>query len=155
TVEPDQGRPRPLPRTRLMTAPHVPGERPTFRTVAPAPLLTAVPAALAVAAAVARLPERDRIPIGIGAGAGALLLCAAVALAAYALQSSRLVRRRLAAVTLDAGRLTQEQARQSAQFDQERVRLTEELTHERARHATELAQERVRLTAGFDQDRAR
>ncbi|MFE7167009.1 sensor histidine kinase [Streptomyces sp. NPDC057616] len=138
-----------------MTAPHVPGERPTFRTVAPAPLLTALLAALAVAGAVARVPERDRAPLALGAGTGALLLCAAVALAAYALQAARISRRRLEAVTQDTGRLLQDRVRQSAQFDQERVRLTEELTHERARHAAELTQERVRLTAEFEQDRAR
>jgi len=138
-----------------MTAPHVPGERPTFRTVAPAPLLTALLAALAVAGAVARVPERDRAPLALGAGTGALLLCAAVALAVYALQRARIARRRLEEVTQDAGRLLQDRIRQSAQFDQERVRLTEELTHERARHAAELTQERVRLTAAFEQDRAR
>ncbi|MFG2791534.1 sensor histidine kinase [Streptomyces sp. NPDC048419] len=138
-----------------MTAPHVPGERPTFRTVAPAPLITALLAALAVAGAVARVPERDRAPLALGAGTGALLLCTAVALAAYALQTARISRRRLEVVTQDAGRLLQDRVRQSAQFDQERVRLTEELTHERARHAAELTQERVRLTAGFEQDRAR
>ncbi|MFR0363040.1 sensor histidine kinase [Streptomyces sp. MCC20] len=138
-----------------MTAPDVTGERPALRTVAPAPLLTALLAALAVAGAVARLPERDRVPFALGAGTAALLLCAAVALAAYALQKARAARRRLEAVTQDAGRLLQERVRQSAQFDQERVRLTEELTHERARHAAELAQERLRLTAAFEQDRAR
>ncbi|MFJ9536986.1 sensor histidine kinase [Streptomyces sp. NPDC101225] len=138
-----------------MTAPHLPGERPTFRTVAPAPLLTALLAAAAVAGAVVRVPERQRTALALGAGTGALLLCAAVALAAYALQAARIGRRRLEAVTEDAGRLLQDRVRQSAQFDQERVRLTEELTHERARHAAELTQERVRLTAGFEQDRAR
>ena len=138
-----------------MTAPTFPGERPTFRTLAPAPLLTALLAALAVAGAVALAPESDRIPLGLGAGTGALLLCAAVAVAAHAVQTTRITRRRLEAVTLDAGRLLQDRIRQSAQFDQEQVRLTEELTHERARLTAELTRERTRLTAESDQERAR
>ncbi|MFI8533894.1 ATP-binding protein [Streptomyces aquilus] len=138
-----------------MTAPNLPGERPTARALLPAPLLTAVLAALAVAGAVARAPESVRIPLALGAGAGALLLTAAVAVAAHATQNARITRRRLEAVTLDAGRLLQDRARQSAEFDQERVQLTEELTHERARHATELTRERARLTAELEEQRAR
>ncbi|MCT9078114.1 sensor histidine kinase, partial [Streptomyces fulvoviolaceus] len=64
-------------------------------------------------------------------------------------------RRRLEAVTLDAGRLSQDQARQSAEFDQERVRLTEELTHEQARLTAELTRERAGLTASFTEERTR
>ncbi|MCW8375564.1 sensor histidine kinase [Streptomyces justiciae] len=138
-----------------MTAPSLPGERPTARTLLPAPLLTAVLAALAVAGAVARAPESARVPLALGAGAGALLLTAAVAVAVHATQNARITRRRLEAVTLDAGRLLQDRARQSAEFDQERVQLTEELTHERARHAAELTQERARLTAELEEERAR
>ncbi|EPD57024.1 ATP-binding protein [Streptomyces sp. HGB0020] len=138
-----------------MTAPHASGERPTVRTVAPAPLITAVLAALAVAGAVALAPAPDRVPLGLGAGAGAVLLCAAVAVAAHAFGTARIARRRLEEVSQDTGRLLQDRVRQSAQFDQERVRLTEELTHERARAATEIAEERARLSAEFEQERAR
>ncbi|WOX10454.1 sensor histidine kinase [Streptomyces sp. N50] len=138
-----------------MTAPILPGERPTFRTVAPVPLFTAVLAGLAVAGAVYVTPGSKRLAVACGAGAGALLLCAAVALATHAYQTARITRRRLEAVTLDAGRLLQERARLSTDFDRERVQLTEELTHERARLTAELSQERARLTSDFSQERMR
>ncbi|MGW0829727.1 ATP-binding protein [Streptomyces prunicolor] len=138
-----------------MTAPILPGERPTFRTIAPAPVFTAVLAGLAVAGAVYVTPGSKRLAVACGAGAGALLLCAAVALAAHAYQTARITRRRLEAVTLDAGRLLQERARLSTDFDRERVQLTEELTHERARLTAELSQERARLTSDFSQERMR
>ncbi|WP_406125230.1 ATP-binding protein [Streptomyces sp. NBC_00989] len=138
-----------------MTAPILPGERPTFRTIAPAPVFTAVLAGLAVAGAVYVTPDAKRLAVACGAGAAALLLCAAVALAAHAYQTARITRRRLEAVTLDAGRLLQERARLSTDFDRERVQLTEELTHERARLTAELSQERARLTSDFSQERMR
>jgi signal transduction histidine kinase len=138
-----------------MTAPILPGERPTVRTIAPAPVFTAVLAGLAVAGAVYVTPGSKRLAVACGAGAGALLLCAAVALAAHAYQTARITRRRLEAVTLDAGRLLQERARLSTDFDRERVQLTEELTHERARLTAELSQERARLTSDFSQERMR
>nr|WSY54016.1 ATP-binding protein [Streptomyces sp. NBC_00886] len=138
-----------------MTAPTLPGERPTFRTIAPAPLLTAVLAGLAVAGAVYVTPDAKRLAVACGASAGALLLCAAVAIAAHAYQTTRITRRRLEAVTLDAGRLLQERARLSTEFDRERVQLTEELTHERTRLTAELSQERTRLTSDFSQERMR
>ncbi|WP_406456367.1 ATP-binding protein [Streptomyces sp. NBC_01622] len=138
-----------------MTAPMLPGERPTFRTLAPAPLLTAVLAGLAVAGAVSVAPGSQRLAVACAAGAGALLLCAAVAAAAHAYQTARVTRRRLEAVTLDAGRLLQERARLSTELDRERVQLTEELTHERARLTAELTQERARLTSEFSQERMR
>ncbi|MEV5528034.1 sensor histidine kinase [Streptomyces prunicolor] len=138
-----------------MTAPILPGERPTFRTIAPAPVFTAVLAGLAVAGAVYVTPGSKRLAVACGAGAAALLLCAAVALAAHAYQTARITRRRLEAVTLDAGRLLQERARLSTDFDRERVQLTEELTHERARLTAELSQERARLTSDFSQERMR
>ncbi|MET7567056.1 ATP-binding protein [Streptomyces sp. NPDC005492] len=138
-----------------MTAPILPGERPTFRTVAPAPLFTAVLAGLAVAGAVYVTPAAKRLPLACGAGAAALLLCAAVAIAAHAYQTARITRRRLEAVTLDAGRLLQERARLSTELDRERVQLTEELTHERARLTAELSQERARLISEFAQERTR
>jgi signal transduction histidine kinase len=138
-----------------MTAPILPGERPTFRTIAPAPLLTAVLAGLAVAGAVYVTPGAKRLAVACGASAGALLLCAAVAIAAHAYQTARITRRRLEAVTLDAGRLLQERARLNTEFDRERVQLTEELTHERARLTAELTQERARLISDFAQERMR
>lgn len=138
-----------------MTAPILPGERLTFRTLAPAPLLTAVLAGLAVVGAVYVTPEAKRLAVGCGAAAGALLLCAAVAIAAHAYQTARITRRRLEAVTLDAGRLLQERARLNTEFDRERVQLTEELTHERARLTAELSQERARLISDFSQERMR
>lgn len=138
-----------------MTAPSLPGERPSLRTLAPAPLLTAVLAALAVGGAVALAPGSVRVPLACGAAVGALLLTAAVAVAAHAVETVRITRRRLEAVTLDAGRLLQDRARQSTEFDQERVRLTEELTHEQARLTAELTRERARLTASFTEERAR
>ncbi|MET7681505.1 ATP-binding protein [Streptomyces sp. NPDC005423] len=138
-----------------MTAPSLPGDRPTLRAVLPAPLITAVLAALAVGAAVASAPASTRTPLACGAAVGAVLLCLAVAVAAHALLSARLTRRRLETITLDAARLLQERTRLSAGFDHERVRLTEELTHERARLTTELSQERARLTSDFAQERAR
>ncbi|MFJ8137053.1 ATP-binding protein [Streptomyces sp. NPDC096013] len=138
-----------------MTAPMLPGERPTFRTVAPVPVLTAVLAALAVVGAVYVTPDAKRLAVACAASAGALLLCAAVAIATHAYQTARITRRRLEAVTLDAGRLLQERARLSTDFDRERVQLTEELTHERARLTAELSQERARLTSDFAQERLR
>ncbi|MGW3095521.1 ATP-binding protein [Streptomyces sp. NPDC001102] len=138
-----------------MTAPLQPGERPSLRSLAPVPLLTAVLAALAVAGAVARTPQPQRLPLALGAGAGALLLCAAVAVATRSVLTARITRRRLEAVTADTGRLLQDRIRQSAEFDQERVRLTEELTRERARYAAELAQERARSAAALAEERAR
>ncbi|MBO4260785.1 sensor histidine kinase, partial [Streptomyces griseorubiginosus] len=127
-----------------MTAPT---ERPALRAVAPVPLLTALLAALAVAGAVARVRESERVPVAVGAGAGAVLLVVAVAVAAHAVQTARLTRRRLEALTADTGRLLQDRIRQSAEFDQERVRLTEELTRERARLAAEYTRDRARLAA--------
>ncbi|MHC3469209.1 sensor histidine kinase [Streptomyces sp. 7R007] len=138
-----------------MTAPTLPGERPALRALLPAPLLTAVLAAVAVGGAVAAAPDSARVPLACGAGAGAVLLTVAVAVATHALLTAQATRRRLEAVTQDAGRLLQDRARQSAEFDRERVQLTEELTHERARRTAELAQERARLTAEFEQERAR
>src|SRR6266545_4547884 len=52
--------------------------------------------------------------------APALLLCVAVVRAAHGAQSAKLARRRLAAVTQDAGRLLQERARLAEEFSQER-----------------------------------
>ncbi|WP_326722358.1 ATP-binding protein [Streptomyces sp. NBC_00243] len=138
-----------------MTAPIPSGERPTLRAVAPAPLITAVLAALAVTEAVYLAPGSVRVPLAWGAGAAAVLLCAAVAVAAYSVQTAKLVRRRLDAVTQDAGRLLQERARLTEEFNQEQARLTGDVARERARLAEASAQERVRLTESAARERAR
>ncbi|WP_406330936.1 ATP-binding protein [Streptomyces sp. NBC_00203] len=138
-----------------MTAPIPSGERPTLRAVAPAPLIAAVPAALAVAAAVALAPDSVRAPLAWGAGAAAMLLCAAVAVAARATQTAKLVRRRLDAVTQDAGRLLQERARLTEEFHQERARLADDSARERARLTEAAARERAQLTEAATQERAR
>ncbi|WP_406170663.1 ATP-binding protein [Streptomyces sp. NBC_00996] len=137
-----------------MTAPTPSGERPTLRAVAPAPLIAAVPAALAVVGAVALAPDSVRAPLAWGASAAAVLLCAAVAVAARAVQSTKLVRRRLDAVTQDAGRLLQERARLTEEFHQERSRLADDSARERARLAEAAARERVRLTETAARERA-
>ncbi|MFC7263654.1 ATP-binding protein [Streptomyces lutosisoli] len=138
-----------------MTAPIPSGERPTLRAVAPAPLIAAVPAALAVAVAVALAPGSVRAPLAWGAGAAAVLLCAAVAVAARATQTAKLVRRRLDAVTQDAGRLLQERARLAEEFRQERARLADDSARERARLTEAAARERTQLTEAAAQERAR
>lgn len=138
-----------------MTAPTPSGERPTLRAVAPAPLIAAVPAALAVAVAVTLAPDSVRAPLAWGAGAAAVLLCAAVAVAARATQTAKLVRRRLDAVTQDAGRLLQERARLAEEFRQERARLADDSARERGRLTEAAARERARLTESAAQERAR
>ncbi|WP_327429635.1 sensor histidine kinase [Streptomyces sp. NBC_01236] len=138
-----------------MTAPIPSGERPTLRAVAPAPLIAAVPAALAVAVAVTLAPDSVRAPLAWGAGAAAVLLCAAVAVAARATQTAKLVRRRLDAVTQDAGRLLQERARLAEEFRQEQARLADDSARERARLTEAAARERAQLTEAAAQERAR
>ncbi|XDO64081.1 ATP-binding protein [Streptomyces sp. RLB1-33] len=138
-----------------MTAPIPSGERPTLRATAPAPLLTAVAAAVAVVVAVSLAPDSARVPLAWGAGAAAVLLCVAVAVAARALQTAKLARRRLDAVTQDAGRLLQERARMAEEFNQERSRLAEESARDRARLADADARERALLAQGFEEERHR
>ncbi|MFD5627919.1 MULTISPECIES: ATP-binding protein [unclassified Streptomyces] len=137
------------------TAPIPPGERPTLRAVAPAPSITAVTAALAVVGAVYLAPGSVRAPLAWGAGAAAVLLCAAVAVAAHAVLTSRLLRRRLDTVTQDAGRLLQERARLTEEFNQEQARLTGDVARERTRLTEASALERVHLrdTAARERDR--
>ncbi|MDH6628928.1 signal transduction histidine kinase [Streptomyces sp. LBL] len=137
-----------------MTAPTLSGDRPVFRTVAPALLLTAALSALAVAGAVAAAPSSVRTPLAWGASAAALLLCAAVALAAHSIQTVRLTRRRLEAVTLDAGRLLQERVRLTEESRREHDRLTGELARERTRLTAELDWERTRITESASKERA-
>ncbi|MFF1600606.1 ATP-binding protein [Streptomyces mirabilis] len=138
-----------------MTAPIPSGERPTLRASAPAPLLTAVAAAVAVVVAVSLAPDSARVPLAWGTGAAAVLLCVAVAIAARALQTAKLARRRLDAVAQDAGRLLQERARMAEEFNQERSRLAEESARDRARLADADARERALLTQGFEEERQR
>ncbi|MEU6026654.1 sensor histidine kinase [Streptomyces tauricus] len=129
--------------------------RPRLRAVAVAPLLTVVPAGFAVGAAVALAPAQARVPLGWGLGAALLLLCAAVAVAGHAAQTSRLLLRRLEAVSQDAGRLLQEKAALTEESAREHARLTDEFTRERARLAEQNAHQKVRLAAELDRERTR
>ncbi|MET9558972.1 sensor histidine kinase [Streptomyces tauricus] len=129
--------------------------RPRLRAVAVAPLLTVVPAGFAVGAAVALAPAQARVPLGWGLGAALLLLCAAVAVAGHAAQTSRLLLRRLEAVSQDAGRLLQEKAALTEESAREHARLTDEFTRERARLAEQNAHHKVRLAAELDRERTR
>ncbi|WP_329300327.1 ATP-binding protein [Streptomyces sp. NBC_00659] len=138
-----------------MTPPLPSGERPTPRTMAKAVLAAAVPAAAAVVAAVLLAPEPARVPLAWGTGAAAVLLCAAVAVAAHAVQTRRIALRRLDSVAKDAGRLLQERARLAEEFGQERARLVDEAARERARAAETGAQERARLTETAAREHAR
>ncbi|WP_328669725.1 sensor histidine kinase [Streptomyces sp. NBC_00328] len=138
-----------------MTPPLPSGERPTPRTTAKAVLAAAVPAAAAVVAAVLLAPEPARVPLAWGTGAAAVLLCAAVAVAAHAVQTRRIALRRLDSVTKDAGRLLQERARLAEEFGQDRARLVDEAARERARAAETAAQERARLTETAAREHAR
>ncbi|MFD5632835.1 ATP-binding protein [Streptomyces sp. NPDC127077] len=138
-----------------MTPPQPSGERPTPRATAKAALSAAVPAAAAVVAAVLLAPEPARVPLAWGTGAAALLLCAAVAVAAHAVQARRIALRRLDGVTKDTGRLLQERARLIEEFGQERARLADEAARERTRAAEAAAQERIRLTETAERERTR
>ncbi|MFF2998453.1 ATP-binding protein [Streptomyces sp. NPDC057950] len=138
-----------------MTAPSPSGERPTLRATAPAPLLTAALAALAVVGAVATAPNSARVPVAWVTGTAAVLLCAAVAIATRAVRTAQLARRRLDTVSQDVGRLLQERARQAEEFHQERTRFAEESARDRTRTADAEARERARLTADFEAERQR
>ncbi|MFG2474055.1 ATP-binding protein [Streptomyces fagopyri] len=138
-----------------MTAPNPSGERPTLRATAPAPLLTAALAALAVVVAVATAPNSARVPVAWLTGTAAVLLCAAVAVATRAAKTAQLARRRLDTVSQDTGRLLQERARQAEEFHQERTRLAEESARDRTRAADAAARERALLTEDFDAERQR
>ncbi|MCX4454940.1 ATP-binding protein [Streptomyces sp. NBC_01340] len=138
-----------------MTAPIPSGERPTLRTTAPAPLLTAALAAVAVVLAVSLAPDPARVALAWGTGTAAVLLCVAVAVATRATQTAKLARRRLDTVAQDAGRLLQERARMAEEFNQERSRVAEESARDRARLADADARERALLTQGFEEERHR
>ncbi|MFD3312512.1 sensor histidine kinase [Streptomyces sp. NPDC058694] len=134
---------------------HLGGERPRLRAVVLAPLLAAVPAALAVGAAVALAPASVRVPLAWGGSAAVVLLCGAVALASRAMATSRLLVRRLEAVSQEAGRLLQEHARLTEESARERARLTDDHTRERARLAEQNTHQKVRLAAELDRERVR
>ncbi|MFF3406561.1 ATP-binding protein [Streptomyces sp. NPDC002742] len=138
-----------------MTPPLPSGERPTLRATAQATLAAAVPAAVAVVAAVLLAPEPARTPLAWGTGAAAVLLCAAVTVAARAVQTRRLILRRLDDVTKDVGRLMQERARLTEEFGQERARIADEAARDRARAAEAAAKERIRLTETAAREHAR
>ncbi|MEU6224729.1 ATP-binding protein [Streptomyces sp. NPDC047042] len=135
-----------------MTAPRQPGERPAYRALLTAPLLTAVIAALALAGAVARAPDGARTPLTLGGAVATLLLCAAVTVAAHGIRSSRLLRRQLATVTDDAGRLLHDRARLTEELNQVRAGVTADLEREHARVSADLARERARLTEASAQE---
>uniref|UniRef100_UPI0007C5D780 ATP-binding protein n=1 Tax=Streptomyces yerevanensis TaxID=66378 RepID=UPI0007C5D780 len=143
------------PSTDRPSLAHPRGERPRLRAVALAPLITAVPAALAVVGAVVAAPDSFRLPLACGAGAAALLLCAVVAFASHAAQKARLLRRRLEAVTHDAGRLLQERARIAEEASREQTRLAEEFERELMRRAEQFTQEKARLSTELARERTR
>ncbi|MER6688021.1 ATP-binding protein [Streptomyces minutiscleroticus] len=138
-----------------MTSPTPSGERPSLRGLLPALVLTAVPAALAVACAVVVAPDSVRVPLALGGSAAGLLLCAAVAVAVHGVLSARAVRHRLESVTQDLSRALQERARFAEETRQERIRLTGELDRERTRLTAELDHERTRLAESLAAERAR
>ncbi|MER5226484.1 ATP-binding protein [Streptomyces flaveus] len=143
------------PSTDRPSLAHPRGERPRLRAVALAPLIAAVPAALAVVGAVVAAPDSFRLPLVWGAGAAALLLCAVVAFASHAAQKARLLRRRLEAVTHDAGRLLQERARIAEEASREHNRLAEEFERELMRRAEQFTQEKARLSGELARERTR
>ncbi|MCZ4515812.1 ATP-binding protein [Streptomyces sp. ActVer] len=83
------------------------------------------------------------------------MLCAAVALASRSMATSRLLVRRLEAVSQEAGRLLQEHARLTEESARERARLTDDHTRERARLAEQNTHQKVRLAAELDRERVR
>ncbi|NEA67059.1 ATP-binding protein [Streptomyces sp. SID12488] len=138
-----------------MTAPRQPGERLAYRALLPAPLLTAVLAAAAVAGGVARAPDEARVPLTLGGAVAALLLCVAVTVAVHGVRSARLSGRRLATVTDDAGRLLHDRALLTEELNQIRAGTAADLDRERARVSADLARERSRLNDASVQEFSR
>ena len=138
-----------------MTAPRQPGERPAYRALLPAPLLTAALAAVAVAGGVARAPDEARVPLALGGAVAALLLCAAVTVAVHGVRSARLSGRRLVVATDDAGRLLHDRARLAEELNQVRAKTAADLERERARVSADLARDRARLTEASAQEFSR
>ncbi|MFD8913146.1 ATP-binding protein [Streptomyces sp. NPDC059575] len=124
-----------------MTAPTQSGDRSSLRALAAALAATAAFSVLALAVAVAIAPDPARNALlwcGIPA---AVLLSAAVASAAHAVHTRRLLRRRLEGAAGDIARLTQQRDRQTEDARREQQRLINELAAQRV----EFKEERQRL----------
>ncbi|MEV5368170.1 ATP-binding protein [Streptomyces albogriseolus] len=138
-----------------MTSPLLPGDRPTPRSLLPAPVLTAACCAVAVVAAFFLAPQAAIGTVLVTGVIASVLLCAAVTAAAYARLSARAARARLEAVTQDVGRLLQERSRLTEDARRRHELLTGELTRERARLSAELDQERAHLAEALADERDR
>ncbi len=138
-----------------MTSPLLPGDRPTPRSLLPAPVLTAACCAVAVVAAFLVVPQAASNAVLVTGVIASVLLCAAVTAAAYAHLSARAARERLEAVTQDVGRLLQERSRLTEDARRRHELLTGELTRERARLSAELDQERAHLAEALADERDR
>ncbi|MEU0656471.1 ATP-binding protein [Streptomyces albogriseolus] len=138
-----------------MTSPLLPGDRPTPRSLLPAPVLTAACCAVAVVAAFFLAPRAAIGTVLVTGVIASVLLCAAVTAAAYARLSARAARARLEAVTQDVGRLLQERSRLTEDARRRHELLTGELTRERARLSAELDQERAHLAEALADERDR
>ncbi|MEU0046073.1 ATP-binding protein [Streptomyces werraensis] len=138
-----------------MTSPLLPGDRPTPRSLLPAPVLTAAFCAVAVVASFVLVPQAAIGAVLVTGVVASVLLCAAVTAAAYARLSARAARERLEAVTQDVGRLLQERSRLTEDARRQHELLTGELTRERARLSAELDQERAHLAEALADERDR
>ncbi len=138
-----------------MTSPLLPGDRPTPRSLLPAPVLTAAFCAVAVVAAFFLVPDAAIGAVLVTGVVASVLLCAAVTAAAYARLTARSARERLEAVTQDVGRLLQERSRLTEDARRQHELLTGELTRERARLSAELDQERAHLAEALAGERDR
>ncbi|WP_253917767.1 ATP-binding protein [Streptomyces sp. PAM3C] len=138
-----------------MTSPLLPGDRPTPRSLLPAPVLTAAFCAVAVVAAFFLVPDAAIGAVLVTGVVASVLLCAAVTAAAYARLAARSARERLEAVTQDVGRLLQERSRLTEDARRQHELLTGELTRERARLSAELDQERAHLAEALAGERDR
>ncbi|MFI2646019.1 sensor histidine kinase [Streptomyces sp. NPDC018610] len=128
-----------------MTAPTPRGERPTVRTLAPLPALTAVVSVAAVAGAAAAAPASVRAPLALGTGLAAVVLVIAVFWAVRAAQWARIARGALDAARQDAEFRLQERDRLLREAQRERQHLVGELAAQRTEFAESLAHERARL----------
>lgn len=138
-----------------MTSPLLPGDRPTPRSLLPAPVLTAAFCAVAVVAAFFLVPDAAIGAVLVTGVVASVLLCAAVTAAAYARLTARSARERLEAVTQDVGRLLQERSRLTEDARRQHELLTGELTRERARLSAELDQERAHVAEALAGERDR
>ncbi|MFJ2779602.1 ATP-binding protein [Kitasatospora sp. NPDC087315] len=130
-------------------APH--HERPPLRASVLALLTTALATGAVVAVSTAAAPASVRSALGWGAGAGALLLCVAVTAATYAVQTSRVLGRRVTAARQEADQLRHERDRLADETAREHARLADET----ARRSAELADERTRLIGEHARETAR